>query len=467
MAAPVLVVDDEPNLRRVLAAQLQREGYSVSTAEDGDEARTLLRRADPPFQCVLTDLQMPGTDGMALLRWCSRYQPDVPVVVITAHGTVDSAVEALKAGAFDFITKPFDREEIRAVVAKSLAQEAANRKRLAPANPDEPVQGIIGESAQLKDLFRLVRKVAASPTSLLLRGESGTGKELVATALHRLSDRASKPLIKVNCTAIPESLFESELFGHEKGSFTGALASKPGRFELADGGTFFLDEVGELPLPMQAKLLRVLQERSFERVGGLSPINVDVRLIAATNAPLEDMVAKGTFREDLLFRLNVVELQLPPLRDRPSDIPLLVEHFITKFNERLGRQVVGLVDGVLVLMERYPWPGNVRELENMLERAVLLSDNERLQLEDFPALALSPRTGDGSGRERPDFSDVELDGNLKELVRTHSLEVEQDLILRALAEDGWNVTRAARRLGISRKSLQVKMKEYGLRRNRD
>ena len=311
MSPRILVVDDERNIRRVLQALLEADGYEVEVAADGDEARALLRRARPPFDAVLTDLRMPGCDGLALLRWTRESHPDTPVVMVTAHGTVDVAVESMRDGAFDFITKPFEEAELRDIVAKAVGQRraaSAHAYRLdssippeagVVADPDPAVailSGIIGVSPPMQELFSLLRKVSPSPTTILLRGESGTGKELVAAAIHKLSDRAGRPFVAVNCTAIPENLFESELFGHEKGAFTGAVTRRPGRFELAEGGTLFLDEVGELPGPMQVKLLRVLQERVVERVGGLKPIPVSVRLLAATNADLETMVGDGSFR---------------------------------------------------------------------------------------------------------------------------------------------------------------------------
>ena len=478
MASPdprILVVDDERNMRRVLQALLGGQGYAVDAAENGDEARALLKRADPSYDLVVTDLRMPGCDGMELMHTVARRWPDIPVVFITAHGTVDTAVEAMRAGAFDFITKPFDEDELFSIVEKGLARREANRHRayepededqtvttdsITPVPAVDPLAEIIGESDPIKDLFSLLRKVAPSPTTVLIRGESGTGKELVARALHRLSDRAAAPFIAVNCTAIPENLFESELFGHEKGAFTGAVASRPGRFELAHGGTLFLDEIGELPVPMQVKLLRVLQERVVERVGGMRPIDVDVRLVTATNAPLEEMVQDGRFREDLFYRLNVVPLQLPPLRQRRSDIPVLVRAFVRRFRKRLGRDVREVHPDAMSHLVDFDWPGNIRQLENAVERMVLLADGDELQLADLPA---EVRDG-GSERGIDSLRDEPLpDGGLKDIVKAHTKQVEREVIRKALNEDGWNVTHAARRLGISRKGLQLKMKDYDLR----
>ncbi len=480
----ILVVDDERNMRRVLQGLLQAEGHDVDGATDGDEARAMLRKAEPSYDLVLTDLRMPNSDGMDLLRAVKRRHPDTPVVLITAHGTVDTAVEAMREGAFDFVTKPFDNDELSVVVNRGLAQREANRERAyEPLDPleatlppnslrteedddDDPAAAILGSiigvSPPMQELFALLRKVAPSPTTILLQGESGTGKELVATAIHRLSQRAEGPFITVNCTAIPETLFESELFGHEKGAFTGATARRPGRFELADKGTLLLDEIGELPPAMQVKLLRVLQERVVERVGGLKPVAVDVRLVAATNADLETMVREGTFREDLFYRLNVVPIRLPPLRERPTDLPVLIRHFIEKFRRRLGRDVRGITPEAEFMMVRHDWPGNIRQLENAIERMVLLTDGRTLTEDDVPPEVR--RGGAGSVPTTDSRIDpVTVDGNLKDIVRVHTQQLEREVILQKLKEADWNVTHAAKKLGISRKGLQLKMKDYDLR----
>lgn len=471
LSSRILVVDDEKNIRRVLQALLEGDGYSVDEAGDGDEARALLRRSAGHYDLVLTDLRMPNCDGLQLLRWTRESHPDTPVVMLTAHGTVDIAVEAMREGAFDFITKPFDDEDLSGIVGRALAQRNANRERAysledeaesGGADKEQALSNIVGVSRPMQDLFALLRKVAPSPTTLLIRGESGTGKELVGSALHGLSERASGPFVAVNCTAIPETLFESELFGHEKGAFTGAVASRPGRFELASGGTLLLDEIGELPGAMQVKLLRVLQERTVQRVGGLRPIAVDVRLIAATNANLEKMVEEGSFREDLFYRLNVVPLHLPPLRERPSDIPVLIEHFAQRFSERLGRPLRSVTSAAVQAMVEYSWPGNIRQLENVVERMVLLGEGEELRLSDLPPEVRDgerdPEAGVDTARDEPLPS-----GKLKDIVKQSSQRLERDLIAAALEQEERNVTRAAKRLGISRKGLQLKMKEYGLR----
>lgn len=452
MTKRVLIVDDEPSIRKVLSAHLRRRGLITETAPDGADAIEMLE--SEVFHLVISDLKMPSVGGMELLRWTQTNQPGLPVVLITAHGTVDSAVEAIKEGAFDYVTKPFDQEELSVVVTKALATEQRNASSHL-AGEYTGKYGIIGQSPEMKSIFALIEKVASSPTTVLITGESGTGKELIARALHNSSGRNKGPFIQINCGAIPENLFEAELFGYEKGAFTGATTSKPGRFEIADGGTIFLDEIGELPRDMQVKLLRALQEKTIDRVGGLRPIGVDVRLIAATNVDLERAVADGSFREDLYYRLNVIPLRIPPLRDRLEDIPLLVEHFLAQFNERLGQSVVRIAPDALAGLMAHGWPGNIRELENMMERLVLLCDAEEIRLEDLPGLA---------GTVSASLPDDDMDTmGLKEYVRVHTAKLERTRIKRVLeAEDG-NVTRAAKRLGISRKSLQTKMKDYGLR----
>ena len=445
----VLVVDDEPSIRKVLSAHLGREGYDIETAQDGGEAIEALSRGQ--FHAVVTDLQMPGIGGLELLAWVGEHQPGLPVIIITAFGTVTSAVEAIKLGAHDYVTKPFDRDELKLILQKAVQTEEADSRRL---SSDGRYGEIIGRVGSMQRIFGLIDKVAASPTTVLITGESGTGKELVARALHERSERAGGPFITVNCGAIPENLFESELFGHEKGAFTGAVARKPGRFELADGGTLFLDEVGELPADLQVKLLRVLQERRFERVGGVESLSVDVRLVAATNRNLSEAAHSGTFRQDLFYRLNVIPIELPPLRERTEDIPLLVEHFLERFNKRLSRNLSGVSEQAMAALCAWNWPGNIRELENLMERSVLLCDGDCIEVDDLPGLSATsgpPTSGD-------------LDAMpLKDYVRVHTVKLERARIQKALEAEDSNVTRAARRLGISRKSLQTKMKDYGLR----
>jgi len=475
-AKRVLIADDEINMRRVLEALLRRDGYDVVTAANGNEALANMGRG---INMVITDLKMPGLDGMGLLRKLSVDYPDVPVVMITAHGSVENAVEAVKLGAFDYLEKPFDQEQIHQIVAKAMLTHTLARRDARPE--DTTVHGrfrLVGESLAIRQVYAVVEKVADTPSTVLITGESGTGKELVARALHDNSSRHAGPFIKINCAAIPKTLMESELFGYEKGAFTGAVGSKPGRFELAHGGTLFLDEIGEIPVEMQVKLLRVLQESEFERVGGIKTIKVDVRLLTATNRDLAVEIAGGGFRDDLYYRLNVVPIHLPALRERRQDIPLLVDHFIARFNERLKKQITGIEPAAVERLVAHGWPGNIRELENVIERTILFCEGPRIRLEDLPADL-------GGGTLRPSQPDLpvvvsapppptspppsaappvgEEVGSLKEAVRVETERVERDLIQRALDETGGNVTQAARKLQISRKSLQTKMKELGLR----
>ncbi len=481
MAAPepeskrILIADDELNLRRVLEAMLRREGYEVVTAANGIEALGQMNRS---VHTVITDLKMPLLDGMGLLRKLSADYPAVPVVMITAHGSVENAVEAVKLGAFDYLEKPFDQAQLRQIVAKALKTHALSRR---DAQPEEvTARGrfkLVGESPAIRQIYAVVEKVANTPSTVLITGESGTGKELIARALHENSSRHAGPFIKINCAAIPKTLMESELFGYEKGAFTGAVGAKPGRFELAHGGTLFLDEIGEIPterqvkmlIEMQVKLLRVLQESEFERVGGIKTIKVDVRLVTATNRDLAAEIAGGAFRDDLYYRLNVVPIHLPPLRDRREDIPLLLNHFITKFNDRLKKQITGIDPAAVDRLVSHSWPGNIRELENVIERTMLFCEGPRFLLSDLPAELLgAPAAAVPTTEERaavagtPGTAD-EAVGSLKAAVKAETERVERELIQRALDETGGNVTQAARKLKISRKSLQTKMKELGLR----
>lgn len=469
----ILVVDDEANLRRVLAAQLGRDGYEVHTAADGAMGLAFLK--EHHIDLLITDLRMPKMGGMDLLRAALRDDASLPVVILTAHGTVDNAVEALKTGAFDFIRKPFDQDEVRLVVRKALrtrdlAQHDATGAFSVGQAEEEPVSGarfgIIGDSDAIHALYAMIDRVAATPSTVLVTGESGTGKELVARALHQDSSRTDQPFIKVNCAAIPKNLMESELFGYDKGAFTGAVGSKPGRFELAHGGTLFLDEIGEIPVEMQVKLLRVLQESEFERVGGIKTLRVDVRLVAATNRDLKKEIELGNFRDDLYYRLNVVPISLPPLRDRKGDIPRLVDFFVDKFNRRLNKQVNGVDGDAMDKLRSYSWPGNIRELENIVERGLLFADGASISLADLPK-EISDGAHDSHAdavvaealRTRPEIGSE----GLKEQVKAATLKLERELILRALKQTGSNVTHAARLLKISRKGLQLKMKELELR----
>lgn len=372
----ILIADDEPNIRRVLEAMFQKEGYNVFTAENGRKALDLIKE-NRNTDVLISDLIMPDMNGVELLEIVRENNPQVSVVMITAHGTIKTAVDAMRMGAFDYVTKPFDLDEL-----KTLVKKAIERKSL--ATPDSSVKSklkaeynfdqIIGQSARMKDVFNMVDRVAKSKATCLIRGESGTGKELIARAIHFNSPRNQNSFIAVACIALSENLLESELFGHEKGAFTGALTQKVGRFEQAHKGTLFLDEIGDIPSPVQMKLLRVIQEREFERVGGNKTIKVDVRLITATNQPLEELVEKGDFREDLLYRLKVVEIFLPPLRERKEDIPHLVRHFISRYGKDDGRAILKADKDFMDAVSKYDWPGNVRELENAIERSCVLAD---------------------------------------------------------------------------------------------
>ncbi|EDM78689.1 two component, sigma54 specific, transcriptional regulator, Fis family protein [Plesiocystis pacifica SIR-1] len=489
----VLVVDDEPNLRKVLGALLMQLGYEVLTEPDGASALARVKSAPRgTFDVVISDLRMPNMDGMALLEALTAEDSSLPVIILTAHGTVDTAVQAVKKGAFDFLEKPFERDQIdhlvsKAVKTRRLAGPSAEPSyELVPAaatpeassgeaaQPEAGGQfGMVGRSPAMVTVKSMIGTVAASPSTVLITGESGTGKELVARALHMGSERKDKPFIRVNCAAIPAGLVESELFGHERGAFTGAVSSRQGRFELADGGTLFLDEVSEIPLEIQVKLLRAIQESEFERVGGVKTLRVDVRLIAATNRNLEDEIKDKRFREDLYYRLNVVPIHLPPLRERPEDVEPLLQHFLERSNERLGKAVTGFTPEALEALKAYSWPGNIRELENLVERMVLFASGDRVSVDELPDSFTADgedEDGDDAGAEGevglPRAIRLPLDSlglDLKEAVKAGSRRIEEALIREALAQTDANVTRSARKLGISRRSLQSKMKELGLR----
>jgi two-component system response regulator AtoC len=514
MARPrILLCDDEVNIRKVLGHLLKQAGYEVHAEPDG-EAALLRVRTFPSgtFDAVISDIRMPKLDGLGLLHALAQEDPELPVILLTAHGSVDSAVEAVKAGAFDYLEKPFEIEQIKAVLGKAIATRERRGASIGgmgskpvappatpPADPSEAV-GMIGDSLQMQRVREIVRTAAASPTTVLIAGESGTGKELVARALHVGSPRHDAPFIRVNCAAIPAGLTESELFGHERGAFTGAVSSRQGRFELADGGTLFLDEVSEIPLEIQVKLLRAIQESEFERVGGTKTQRVDVRLIAASNRNLEADIKSGRFREDLYYRLAVVPIELPALRERIGDLPVLIEHFVARCNQRLDKQVQGFSPAALEALSHYGWPGNIRELENLVERMVLFASGPIIERDALPEAFLEPTAGAEASDASDDEVEVEVEGaaprsgaaepaeadaeptgerlsgerllrlplaslglDLKEAVRQGSRLVETELISAALEQTQGNVTRSARLLGISRRSLQSKMKELGLR----
>ncbi len=456
MTAKILVVDDELNMQLVLKTLLKKEGYDVATASDGIEALKVLKSGS--VEVVVTDLKMPKLDGVGLLERVIRDYPSTPVIIITAHGTIATAVDALKKGAFDYITKPFERDELKNIIHKAMRTRRLNEEELLVSPDDIDRQGIIGSSEPMLKIYDTIKRVAPTPTTVLISGETGTGKDLIAYAIHRNSPRRDNPFVKINCAAIAENLIESELFGYEKGAFTGAVSTKPGRFELADKGTLFLDEVGEIPRDMQVKLLRVIQDHEFERVGGLRTIRVDVRLIAATNRNLLQDVKDGRFREDIYYRLNVFPTHIPPLRERREDILPLTDYFIEKFNGKLEREVKSIDSRVKDVLVSYDWPGNIRELENFIERIVLMAVGDTITFEDIPpewksaaeAISLSQK----AGQKRP----------FKDFVKGHMEEVEKQTIIQCLDEVGGNVTKAAQRLGLSRKGLQLKMIKYNLRK---
>jgi DNA-binding NtrC family response regulator len=375
-ANTILVADDEPNIRRVLEAMFSKEGYTVLTAENGKRALDLA--STNQVDILISDLIMPDMTGVEVLQKVKQLHPHCSAVIVTAYGTIKSAVEAMRYGAYTYLQKPFDMDEVRLVIKKAVEHRsllAENQELKQQLKKNFKLENIVGASGKMQDVYKIVERVADSRATVLLRGESGTGKELVARALHYNSPRASKPFVAVSCAALPETLLESELFGYEKNAFTGAVAAKPGRFEMANQGTLFLDEIGDIPPATQIKLLRVLQEWEFERIGGTKTIKVDVRLITATNKDLEKAVAEEKFRQDLYYRLNIISLFLPPLRERPEDIPLLVEHFLEKYNAQNARKIKKVDPETWALLQAYTWPGNVRELENAVERAIVLSDH--------------------------------------------------------------------------------------------
>jgi DNA-binding NtrC family response regulator len=459
MTGRVLLVEDERAIRLALSGLLRREGYEVEQEEDG--AAALRRLAEEPFDLVLTDLALgDGPSGMDVLRAARREQPETPVVMITAHGSEKIAVEAMKLGAEDYVPKPFDNDEIRLVVRRALERTRLareNRWLRARLARDLGFENLIGSGAAMQRVFETIQKVAETDLTVLIRGESGTGKELVAHALHERSARRGGPFVPVNCAAISRELVESELFGHEKGAFTGAEARRIGRFEAAHGGTIFLDEIGDMAPETQAKVLRVLQERSFERVGGAKPLAVDVRVVAATHRDLERDVREGRFREDLYYRLQVVEIDLPPLRERREDVPALAARFLAQLGERLGRPPKRLAPEALARLAAHGWPGNVRELRNAVERTAVLAPGDEIAAGDLalpePGAAADPRAVEGAP---PGLSFGEAKRGAVE-------RFERAYLLRALRAHGGNVSRTAEAIGMVRQSLQQKIRELGLR----
>ena len=445
MQYTILIIDDEKNIREGLGAALEMEGYKIALASDGKAGLERLVKGD--IDLVITDLRMPEVSGEHVLAKVSAENPGVPVIVLTGHGSIDSAVDAMRNGAYDFLTKPLNLDQLVLIVKRALQgrELVLKHKELQEElNSRKSFESIIGKSAEMQKIFEIVRKAAGSKASVLITGESGVGKELIANALHNLSSRRDNSLIKVHCAALSENLLESELFGHEKGAFTGATSLKRGRFELANGGTIFLDEIGEIDQNVQIKILRVLQDKRFERVGGEETLEVDVRVIAATNRDLEAEIAAGRFREDLYYRLNVVHIHVPPLRDRRDDIPLLITAFLQEFAKENGKTIEGIDSRARSALYKFDWPGNIRQLRNCLESAVVMSSGPIIKLEDLPPSI--------AGSSQADI--IEVPAGIP------MAEAEKMLILQNLALNKGNKTKTADILGIGRKTLHRKLDEY-------
>lgn len=450
----VLIAEDEDKMRRILELILSPDGYQIDLAQDGAKALSLLERY--PYDLIITDLKMPNVDGMEVLKTVNKLSLDIPVVVITAYGSVESAVEAMKAGAFDYITKPFEKEEIRIVASKAIAYgrlKKENSYLREEIRQRYALDEFIGNSPKMKNVYDLASQVTGTSATVLITGESGTGKELLARAIHYGSPRSSAPFIPINCASIPDTLLESELFGFEKGAFTGAEKMKPGKLELAHRGTLFLDEIGEMSPSIQAKILRVLQERSFERLGSTKKIEVDIRLIAATNKNLREFVEKRQFREDLFYRLNVFPMHIPPLRERKEDIHLLALYFLKKFNQEIGKDIQGISQNALDVLLSYNWNGNVRELQNVLERAVIVCKGKELTPQDINLC---------SGEE------TDMLSKLKMLIPPSGIsleDIEKNLIIAALDMTNNNQVKAATLLHITRNTLRYRMEKFGITSN--
>ena len=451
MKTSILIVDDELDALDIMEELFLKHGYETFTARNGLEAMSIIADIEPDI--MISDMVMPEMDGIKLLDMVSKKYPDIAVIMITAHGTIETAVETMKKGAKDYILKPLRLDEILAKVEtisqlKFLMKE--NQYLREKLSQKYNFNNIIGKNGKMLELFDLIKDIAKTNSTIMITGESGTGKELIANAIHFNSDRIKKPFVKVNCGVLAENLLESELFGHVKGSFTGAIRDKLGRFEIANGGTIFLDEIGDISSNMQLKLLRVLQEGEFERVGGTETIKVDVRIIAATNRDLNEMMMKGQFRQDLYYRLNVIPLEVPPLRDRQDDIPLLITHFLEKFNKQFNKKIEFIEDEAMRYLQNYSWPGNIRELENLLERAIVLNKTGRLTVKDFPLVVMK--------QEGEIEVDLTAEGSLTDIVDIY----EKQIILKALRENNYNKLRTAEKLGIHRSTFMSKLKKYDI-----
>jgi two-component system response regulator PilR (NtrC family) len=451
------VVDDEESIREFLEIMLRKEGYEVTCAEDGQKALDTIKKKS--FDLVISDLQMPNMTGIELLRQVKDQYPELLFMMITAFGTTETAVEAMKLGAYDYITKPFKIDEVRINIANALRSrnlEVENRTLKKELNKEYSFQNLVGNSETMHRIYEMIKRVSQTPTNVLVTGESGTGKEMVAKAIHFNGPLKDRPFVTVNCGAIPESLMESEMFGHKKGSFTGAVADKAGLFEVADSGTLFLDEVGELPLSIQVKLLRAIQERIIRRVGATEDTKIEVRIIAATNRDLEEMVKAGTFRQDLFYRLNVINIKTPSLRERPEDIPALAAHFLKKYNERLGKSVSGISAEAMDLLKKYDYPGNVRELENIIERTVALEGGATVLPESLPPFVNTP-----SGRKLASTHEIQVTEEGIELDKIIG-QIEKELLVKAIHAAGGVKKRAAKLLNITFRSMRYRVEKYNL-----
>lgn len=457
MKSRILVVDDEESIREFLEIMLKKEGYEITLAEDGQKAKELL--AKKTFDMIISDLQMPHVTGIELLKHVKETSPEVVFMMITAFGTTETAVEAMKMGAYDYITKPFKIDEVRLNIQNALRSrnlEVENRTLKKELVKEYSFQNMVGNSQAMHQIFDLIKRVSQTPTNILITGESGTGKEVIAKAIHYNGPLKDRPFVTVNCGAIPENLMESEMFGHKKGSFTGAVSDKAGLFEVADTGTLFLDEVGELPLSIQVKLLRAIQERIIRRVGATDDNKVEVRIIAATNRNLEDMVAKGTFRQDLFYRLNVINIKSPSLRDRRDDVPLLANHFLKKYNERLNKSIGGISTEAMEILKKYDYPGNVRELENLIERTVALEGGSMILPESLP-----PMVNTTSGRKMASSNEIEIGDDGVELDKVMG-QIEKELLIKAIHSANGVKKRAAKLLHISFRSMRYRIEKYNL-----